>query len=373
MPLLFFSLWVALFATSVTPLPLPALDQTWPGDLFSGNGISLVEIELSSTSLDRLRQNPRGDVSGIVRINGQTFPQAAVHLKGSGTFQSLDEKPSFTVDLLKTDEKNDARGLDKIHLNNSVEDPTFVQEKLAGEIFRAAGVAAPRVTHALVRLNGRSRGLYVLKEGFDANFLANHFSRPDGHLYDKKSFRLEKRNGKTVSPELASVAAAVQEADPRARWEKLNQLLEIDGFISFVAAEVLICHWDGYALGNNNFRVYREPTSGKFIFLPAGMDQTFGNPAFPTHPEMSGAIACALMETCEGRKRLETRFKQLAFSFDAPRLVDRAQALITGLRPSISWAEFKEIRCNLDELAQNILARASFVKRDSFSFASITH
>ena len=29
-----------------------------------------------------------------------------------------------------------------------------------------------------------------------------------------------------------------------------------DRFLSFLATEVMLCHWDGYALNRNNFRVY---------------------------------------------------------------------------------------------------------------------
>jgi hypothetical protein len=78
--------------------------------------------------------------------------------------------------------------LRKIHLNNSVEDPTYLREQLGGELFRAAD-AVPRVGHALVVLDGRSR-LYVLKEGFTEELLARHFRRGDG---------LATRDGDTMS------------------------------------------------------------------------------------------------------------------------------------------------------------------------------
>ena len=52
-------------------------------------------------------------------------------------------------------------GLRKFHLNNAVQDGSFLHELISGEIFRAGVVAATRVAHARVWLNDRELGLYV--------------------------------------------------------------------------------------------------------------------------------------------------------------------------------------------------------------------
>ena len=64
-------------------------------------------------------------------------------------------------------------GMDKFHLANSVQDPSYLSELICGELFRAAGVPASRIGHAVVTINGRKRGLYYLKEGYDRDFLQN--------------------------------------------------------------------------------------------------------------------------------------------------------------------------------------------------------
>jgi hypothetical protein len=50
----------------------------------------------------------------------------------------------------------------------------------------------------------------------------------------------------------------------------------MDRFMTFMAMERLLCHWDGYSCNTNNYRLYFDPESGKAIFLPHGMDQLFG-------------------------------------------------------------------------------------------------
>src|SRR5690606_22333761 len=49
-------------------------------------------------------------------------------------------------------------------------------------------------------------------------------------------------------------------------------LINLKQFYRFWASEVLLSHWDGYAGNRNNFFIYRPKESGRFVFLPWGMD-----------------------------------------------------------------------------------------------------
>ena len=44
----------------------------------------------------------------------------------------------------------------------------------------------------------------------------------------------------------------------------------------FQSLEILIGHWDGYAVNMNNFYLYQRPSDGKFVFIEYDMDNTFG-------------------------------------------------------------------------------------------------
>jgi spore coat protein CotH len=55
----------------------------------------------------------------------------------------------------------------------------------------------------------------------------------------------------------------------------MSPVLDLPQFLRFTAAEALVNQWDmyGYTLYHpNNFRLYHDPTSDKFVFLPWGMD-----------------------------------------------------------------------------------------------------
>ena len=53
-------------------------------------------------------------------------------------------------------------------------------------------------------------------------------------------------------------------------------MLDVDRFVTMTALDILFCHWDGYAMNRNNYRIYSDPESGKFVFMPHGLDQLFG-------------------------------------------------------------------------------------------------
>jgi spore coat protein CotH len=140
-----------------------------------------VQIELTDEAARSLTSEPRKAVNGRVQFGGK-WVEARVKLKGHGSFQRLDQKPSFTLQFDKAVAGLAPFGGSKIHLNNSVEDASYLKEKIGAELFREAEIAAPRVAHARVRLNERELGLYVHKEGFSEEFSQRSFGRTDGTI-----------------------------------------------------------------------------------------------------------------------------------------------------------------------------------------------
>ena len=165
--------------------------------------------------------------------------EVAIHLKGgSGSFRGIDDKPALTLNFDRFHKAQYFHGLDKIHLNNSVQDPTFMTENICGALFRSAGVPAPRATNARVELNGRDLGFYVLLEGFDTLFLRSHFQNPYGRLYDggfcvdiTAPLQVLSNTGPKDRADLRALMLAAQEPDPGKRWRRLEPLLDLDRFI----------------------------------------------------------------------------------------------------------------------------------------------
>src|SRR5688500_15093456 len=145
-------------------------------DLFEAPAFKSVRIEIGAEGIEHLRASPRNAVPAKLQIGDEVREDVSARLKGRGSFLLIEEKPSFTITR--------SSAPTKFHLNNSVEDASYLKEKIGSEVFRANGIPAPYVGHAHVKLNGKDLGLYVLKEGFTRKFVARSFDDATGRLYD---------------------------------------------------------------------------------------------------------------------------------------------------------------------------------------------
>jgi spore coat protein H len=317
-----------------------------PGwELFAGTNVPAFSLDLDTAAMQSLRQAPREWAHATLRLGKETFRDVAVHIKGSeGSLQPIDRRPSLTVSFNKFAPGREFFGLHKIHFNNTAEDPTFMTEVICGELFRQAGVPAARSAHGTLTLNGRSLGLYVVKEGLTKQFLAQYFRQTDGDFYDAgfqkdidKPFERIGGVGPENQSDRLQLLAAAREPDLARRWARLKKLLDTDRFISMLAMSTLTWNWDGYPMAFNNYRVYHDPASDRMVFIVHGLDQMFWQPQGSIYPPFKGLLARSVMQVPEARQLYRERLRTLhAEVFQVPRLhrrVDELAALITPYRP----------------------------------------
>ena len=294
-------------AAAVTPAPTPGnAREAHPSDAFFAlDRVLYIDIEITPEDWDTLRRQTRtfedlmaeietyglsqpfADIytwfAGKVTVDGETHTDVGVRKKGFIGSQS-DTKPSLKLRFDKyVDGQTLAGVMERMTLNNSIQDPSMVNTCLAYQIFAAAGLPSPRCNFATVSVNGNDLGLYVHVEEIKPPFLARHFASAEGNLYEGTvsdfipEFRgtFEKKTNEDADDwvDIDAVASALQ--DPSgAGLEALARAVDLDRFLSFWATEVLVGHWDGYTGDRNNYHFYREP-DGPFVFIPWGVDDTF--------------------------------------------------------------------------------------------------
>jgi spore coat protein H len=374
--LLLLGLGLTSFETSARPVEAELPPERAATDaLFTNDVVLKLEIEISPAGLESLAKEPREYVPVTIREGNIVYTNVTAHLKGSiGSFRSLDDKPGWTIKLGDTARSPTFHGLKKFHLNNSVQDPSYLSEWVCTELFRSAGVPASRVAHALVELNGHKLGLYVLLEGMDREFLGRYFRNTKGNLYGESSFAdvtqpLERMEGKGENTwsDLKALAAAAQERDPSKSKELLPQVLDLERFLSFVAMEVMLCHWDGYTFAAHNYRVYEHPESGKACFFPHDLDQMIMNPNVPIRPGARGVVARALFKLPETRAQYRQRFETLFTNcFVVPVLTRRIDDWLSKAGPILQAYDPElagEVRAKAAGLKERIQRRAQMVQK----------
>jgi spore coat protein H len=364
-------------------------------DIFAGTNVLRIEIEISRAGAERLREtdsrggHERPRVLATVREGGVVYTNVEVHLKGAvGSFRSFDDDPGLTLNFDKVASGQSFHGLHKISLNNSVQDRSFLSEKICRELFAAAGVPVPRAGHAKVTLNRRDLGIHVLTEGFNRQFLKRYYQDTGGNLYDGGFCRevtdsLEVTTGEKPRdhPGLEALCSAAREQDPAKRLARLERALDLDCFLSFIAMDVMQCDWDGYAMAHNNWRIFHDRASNRMVFFPHGLDQMFGvertTPECPIVPHMQGMIARAVIQTPDGRRRYLERMAQLytnVFHVDA--ILKRVDEVAAVIRPVIAESSPQAARRYDNEaqwLKRRIIERDESLSRQLGALATQPH
>jgi spore coat protein H len=334
------ALWLlaVVFALFAAPGCKPRQDAD---GFFERAPVSELRIRLSSKQEEQLRHDPRRYVDCTLIENDKLiYDKIRVKLKGSaGSFREVDDRPSLTLSTKKNGER--FHGLSKFHLNSSVQDESYLHELVASQVCAEAGCPTARVTHARVWFNDRDLGLYVLKEGYDEVFLNRHFRNSRGDLYDGGAGQdidaeLERGAGQESDDrsDLESLVEACREEDPERRWALIEERLDIDRFLNFVALELMLCHWDGYAQAHNNYRVYFRADDKKACFFPHGMDQILEDPNYSVFQQPNGLVARAVLENPVWQDKYRARVMELLPQFAPQKLQGKIDAGLARIMPA---------------------------------------
>ena len=347
-----------------------------PGDdIFVALAIPKIQIDLESSEYNKLRRDPRQYALCTIREGDTVYTNVSIKLKGSvGSFRQINDQPSFTINFDKLAEGQTFHGLKKIHLNASIQDRSFLEEKISRELFDAAGVPVPRAGHAVVTLNNREMGVYVLVEGVNKQFLKRYFDDAGGNVYDGHSGSEVDRGMPTNSGDnprdksrLLALGKAAHEPDLAVRLLKLEETLDIDRFLSFMAMEMILWHWDGYTMHRNNFRVFHDRTKDRMVFIPQGMDQMLNNTGSSVIPQPGGLVAQAVLEIPELRQRYRARVAEIATNIFHPEVIasriyevsTKVQAALAGVDPDMASAHAAQA----DALRRRVRQRADYLER----------
>ena len=157
------------------------------GWLFDPSSVVEIDLSIPPDSRAALALDPDEYQDGTFSLSaagGSYGPlDVGVRLKGNTSFRPLTGKAAFKISFPHAVPGQRFLGLKHLTLNNMVQDASMMHERLAYELFRAAGIAAPRTGYAYVRVDGDDYGLYLDVETPDELMLRRWFATTK-HLYE---------------------------------------------------------------------------------------------------------------------------------------------------------------------------------------------
>ena len=136
-----------------------------------------------------------------VVIDGEAYKNAGIRAKGNTSLSSVtaygNGRYSFKIEFDKYNKGSSYYGLDKLCLNNIIQDNTYLKDYLCYTMMGDMGIASPLCSFVAITVNGEEWGLYLAVEGVEEGFLQRNYGSDYGELYkpDSMSFGGGRGNG----------------------------------------------------------------------------------------------------------------------------------------------------------------------------------
>lgn len=124
-------------------------------------------------------------------IDNEAYKNTAIRAKGNTSLSQVEklnsERYSFKIEFDHYDSSNNYYGLDKLSLNNIIQDNTYMKDYIVYQMMEQFGTAAPLCSFVNITVNGEAWGLYLAVEGIEEAFLERNYTSDYGELYKPDS------------------------------------------------------------------------------------------------------------------------------------------------------------------------------------------
>lgn len=266
--------------------------------LFDGSRVHRVDIQMEDWEAFLASAPEEEYIPATVEIDGEAFRQVGLRAKGNNSLRLTAEYGLSRYSLkLEFDHYTDGsyHGLDKLSLDASFQDNSYLKTWLAFDIMEFLGVPTPLRSFVWVTVNGQPWGLFLAVEEPEEAFARRNFGANHGQLYKPDYRSLAEENadvhlryttddpadypGIFENAKLDASAADQQRLVESLRLlnsgEQLEEAVDVEQVLRYFVGQVFVMNWDSY-LGHtgHNYLLYEE--EGKLSMLPWDYNLAFG-------------------------------------------------------------------------------------------------
>ena len=282
--------------------------------LFDNSKVHTVDIVMNDW--DKFVANAASeeyDTANVV-IDGESYKNVGIRAKGNTSLSTVaslgSERYSFKIEFDHYDSAKSYYGLDKLSLNNLIQDSTMMKDYLTYTMMNEFGVNSSLCSYVYITVNGEDWGLYLAVEGVEEAFLERNYGSDYGELYkpDSLSFGGGRGNGgdfdmggfgmvssdvklQYIDDELDSypniwnnAKTDITEADQKRLIESLKKLsgnediasvVDIEQVIRYFVVHNYVCNDDSYTgMMVHNYYLYEK--DGRLSMIPWDYNLGFG-------------------------------------------------------------------------------------------------
>ncbi|MFK7765664.1 MAG: CotH kinase family protein [Mariniblastus sp.] len=238
-------------------------------------------------------------VKSQVTIDGQPFEDCGLRFKGNSSymFSARGFKRPMKIDTNRYVKGQKLHGRTKLNFSNAFLDSSYMKEKLAYDLYRAAGIPTPSVGWANVTLSidGKKKtlGIYVLVEQVDKRFLKeNYGKKSEDALLMKPEMDWRYLGDKTESYSQYEIKSGEENVDQIKRFAELLKIIEkgsdeefateikqrmdLEQFAAYLAVTSMLSNVDSYIGMPHNYYLVMDKTDNKLKMMPWDVNEAFG-------------------------------------------------------------------------------------------------
>ena len=278
---------------------LPAWENPgYVSRLFDGSRVHRVDIQVEDWEAFLASAPEEEYIPATVEIDGEAFRQVGLRAKWNNSLRLTAEYGLSRYSLkLEFDHYTDGsyHGLDKLSLDASFQDNSYLKTWLAFDIMEFLGVPTPLRSFVWVTVNGQPWGLFLAVEEPEEAFARRNFGANHGQLYKPDYRSLAEENADVhlryttdepedypgifenakLDPSPADRQRLVDSLKILNSGEDLETAVDVEQVLRYFVGQVFVMNWDSY-LGHtgHNYLLYEE--EGKLSMLPWDYNLAFG-------------------------------------------------------------------------------------------------
>ena len=318
--------------------PAPAGPAFTEDDLFNEQTIQDISLTVNTRDWNDLREKYKENTYYLADLRWRGVTVRNVGIRSRGNASRSATKPGLRVDFDRYSASQEFLGFKSLVLDNMVQDPSMLRERVAMKFFREMGLPAPRVVHTRLTVNNEFLGLYTIVEPIDKKFLKRTLGENDGYLYEFKGTAQHYNLG-YLGEELEPYAALFEpktretasmfdlyrpikemtfaiDRSPAHRFvETTAEFLDPKKVLTYVAVEAFLAERDGILgeWGMNNFYLYRLEKGMRFEFLPWDRDTAMFDLALSVYSRIENNVLMRrLMDDPDLRSFYEDELRRCA-------------------------------------------------------------
>ena len=226
-----------------------------------------------------------------VEIDGEVFSSVGLRAKGNNSLRLVNEygleRYSLKIEFDHFQDGNTYYGLDKLSLDSSYQDNSYMKNYLAYDMMDHMGVPSPLCSYVWVTVNGEDWGLFLAVEEPEEAFARRNYGADHGKLYKPDYRSLEAENRDVALQYTTEDPADYDNIFRNAKFESnaedqarligalktlsegtdLESVVNVDEVLRYFAVQVFVVNLDSY-LGRTGHNYFLYEEDGIISMLP---------------------------------------------------------------------------------------------------------